>query len=78
MVHNSAVTSMAMLAWLLGSPSLALHAFSLEIGYEVPELGIFSERFIKVSSFLSCGLLNKLDLGYQIRIHWEARRALGV
>jgi len=34
-VHNSAVTSMAMLAWLLGSPSLALHAFSLEIGYEV-------------------------------------------
>ena len=55
MVHNSAVTSMAMLAWLLGSPSLALHAFSLEIGYEVPELGIISERFVKVSGFRNVG-----------------------
>lgn len=69
---------MAMLAWLLGSPSLALHAFSLEIGYEVPELGIYCERLVQVSGFLNCGLLTKLDLGHQIRIHWEARRALGL
>lgn len=34
-VHNGAVTLLAMLAWLLGLPSLALHAFCLEIGYEI-------------------------------------------
>eukprot|EP00913_Durusdinium_trenchii_P007541 g7086.t1 len=34
-VHNSAVASLAMLAWAFGWPSLALHAFCLEIGYEV-------------------------------------------
>ena len=35
MVHNSAVASLAAWAWLLHWPTLALYAFSLEIGYEV-------------------------------------------
>ena len=48
-VHNSAVTSMAMLAWLLGYPYLALHAFCLEIGYEAGLGAPVSEHlFIKV------------------------------
>lgn len=34
-VHNSTVAFLAALAWLIGSPSLALHSFSLEVGYEV-------------------------------------------
>mmetsp|Transcript_134490 Transcript_134490/g.335505 ORF Transcript_134490/g.335505 Transcript_134490/m.335505 type:complete len:318 (-) Transcript_134490:64-1017(-) len=34
-VHNSAVTLLALLAWLLASPTLALHAFCLEVGYEI-------------------------------------------
>lgn len=34
-VHNMAVTVMAAVAWMLGWPSLALHAFSLEVGYEI-------------------------------------------
>lgn len=34
-VHNSTVTFLAASAWLLGSSSLALHAFSLEVAYEI-------------------------------------------
>lgn len=34
-VHNGTVSVLALLAWLLGSPSLALHAFALEVAYEV-------------------------------------------
>uniref|UniRef100_A0A7S1RDS0 TLC domain-containing protein n=1 Tax=Alexandrium catenella TaxID=2925 RepID=A0A7S1RDS0_ALECA len=34
-VHNGAVSFLAALAWAVGSPSLALYAFSLEVGYEV-------------------------------------------
>lgn len=34
-VHNSAVSTLAVLAWLLGLPSLALHAFTLEVAYEI-------------------------------------------
>jgi len=34
-VHNSVVSLLAILAWLLRMPSLALHAFMLEVGYEI-------------------------------------------
>lgn len=34
-VHNGTVTLMAAAAWLIGSPSLALHAFTMEVGYEI-------------------------------------------
>jgi len=34
-VHNSAVSFLALLAWALGSPALARHAFNLEVAYEV-------------------------------------------
>eukprot|EP00811_Abedinium_folium_P004307 NODE_13965_length_1136_cov_3.554014.p1 GENE.NODE_13965_length_1136_cov_3.554014~~NODE_13965_length_1136_cov_3.554014.p1 ORF type:complete len:313 (+),score=64.53 NODE_13965_length_1136_cov_3.554014:137-1075(+) len=33
--HNGTVTLLAALAWLFRSPTLALHAFTLEFGYEV-------------------------------------------
>jgi len=34
-LHNGTVALMAAAAWLIGSPTLALHAFSLEVGYEI-------------------------------------------
>lgn len=34
-VHNGVVSLLAVLAWLLRIPSLALHAFCLEVGYEI-------------------------------------------
>jgi len=34
-VHNASVSLMAALAWALGSPTLALHAFCLEVAYEI-------------------------------------------
>ena len=34
-VHNGVVATMALLAWVMGAPSLALHAFCLEISYEI-------------------------------------------
>mmetsp|Transcript_35505 Transcript_35505/g.110770 ORF Transcript_35505/g.110770 Transcript_35505/m.110770 type:complete len:320 (+) Transcript_35505:63-1022(+) len=34
-VHNSAVSFLAAAAWVVGSPTLALHAFTLEVGYEI-------------------------------------------
>lgn len=35
MVHNSTVAFMALVAWFLGSPELALFAFNLEVAYEI-------------------------------------------
>ncbi|CAE7446992.1 unnamed protein product [Symbiodinium natans] len=34
-VHNSVVATLALLAWVMGAPSLALHAFCLEVSYEI-------------------------------------------
>jgi len=34
-VHNGTVTLLAALAWLIGSPALALNAFCLEVAYEI-------------------------------------------
>ncbi|CAJ1334791.1 unnamed protein product [Effrenium voratum] len=34
-VHNAAVAAMAALSWALGWPDLALHAFCLEVAYEI-------------------------------------------
>lgn len=34
-LHNGTVCLMAALAWLFGSPTLALYAFSLEVSYEI-------------------------------------------
>lgn len=34
-LHNGAVAVLAAVAWLFNSPSLALHAFCLEVGYEI-------------------------------------------
>jgi len=34
-LHNGAVTALAGAAWILGSPTLALYAFSLEVAYEL-------------------------------------------
>lgn len=34
-VHNGVVATLALLAWVFGAPSLALHAFCLEVSYEI-------------------------------------------
>merc|ERR1712014_237298 len=34
-VHNGSVSILAALAWFAGMPTLALHAFCLEVAYEV-------------------------------------------
>lgn len=34
-LHNGSVCILAAFAWLIGSPTLALHAFTLEVGYEI-------------------------------------------
>lgn len=34
-VHNGTITFLTILSWMLNSPTLALHTFTMEIGYEV-------------------------------------------